>query len=179
MSEIWERLRAWWERFFLDEAFREKLHFLKRVFLFRDLDERALIVLMNDMMEKSYSEGEAIFEQGDMGRACFIVAKGRVELLQKQAGSETSRTFAYVEESEFFGEMVLLDELPRSATARALAPTRLYILYKSHFDALIKSAPHVASIVLRRLARLLSARLRRTQFVALPLEAPAPTADVV
>ena len=66
-----------------------------------------------------------------------------------------------MEPGDFFGEMTLLDELPRSATARAAGPCRLYILYKTHMDGLASESPRIAAKLLHNLARLLSARLRR------------------
>ena len=66
-----------------------------------------------------------------------------------------------MEPGDFFGEMTLLDELPRSATARAVDPSRLFILYKTHLDELASESPRIAAKLLHNLARLLSARLRR------------------
>jgi CRP-like cAMP-binding protein len=57
--------------------------------------------------------------------------------------------------------MVLLDELPRSATARTVSSSRIHILYKSHIDVLVANHGRVALELLHNLARLLSARLRR------------------
>jgi CRP-like cAMP-binding protein len=133
--------------------------FLKEIFLFEDLGARAVALIAAKVMEKSYQAGEVIFQEGDMGRACFIVAEGRVDVVRTDGSAE--RTLATMEAGDFFGEMTLLDELPRSATARATEPSQLYILYKTHLDDLSQESPRVATALLRNLARLLSARLRR------------------
>jgi CRP-like cAMP-binding protein len=112
-------------------------------------------------MEKSYGENEVIFQEGDVGRACFIVAEGSVEILRSDPVSGREEQMGIMGPGDFFGEMVLLDELPRSATARTLSATRLHILYKSHFDVLLANHGRVALELLHNLARLLSARLRR------------------
>jgi CRP/FNR family transcriptional regulator, cyclic AMP receptor protein len=152
-------LKNLWKRSFRDEPFREKLRFLRGVFLFRSLGGRSLAAIARAVMEKSYAEGETVFAEGDVGRALFIVARGSVRLYQ---GKKTSgKDVALLEPGDFFGEMALLDELPRSASAQAASPATLYILYKSQLDALLAENPAAAVKVLHALARLLSARLRR------------------
>src|SRR5262245_17022154 len=85
---FWRGLRVPWRRLFRDEGFRTRMHFFRQVFLFKGLGEHALALLANSMMEKSYGPGEILFEEGDVGRACFIVAEGRVEIFRarKPAG---------------------------------------------------------------------------------------------
>jgi CRP-like cAMP-binding protein len=178
MGDFFSRWYSLWKnRLLLDEDFQRKLKFFRSIFLFRELSDGALVLLAGTVMEKNYAEGEVIFEEGDIGRACFIIAEGRIEIYQnKIAGNGAAAPgngssvqgpgslrdrLAVLQPGDFFGEMVLLDELPRSATARCLEPTRLYILYKSQFDSLISDNPRVGSLILHNLARLLSARLRR------------------
>ncbi|HRY30008.1 MAG TPA: cyclic nucleotide-binding domain-containing protein [Elusimicrobiota bacterium] len=156
--------RNLWRRLFRDEVFRDQMRFFRKVILFRGLSDRLLSRLVHTIMEKTYAEKDLIFQEGDVGRAMFIVAEGRVRLFQNGKKNGPPETIAEIGPGEFFGEMVLLDELPRSASAEALESTRLYILYKSNFDGLLTDAPDVASKVLHTLARLLSARLRRENF---------------
>jgi CRP/FNR family transcriptional regulator, cyclic AMP receptor protein len=141
------------------------MKFFRNVFLFQGLNDRMRAVLVHSMVEKTYGQGESIFEQGDVGRAFFVVAGGKVQL-QRAAKDGTPEALAELGPGDFFGEMVLLDELPRSASARAMEPTTVYILYKSTFDTLLVDEPHAASKFLHALARLLSARLRRDVFHA-------------
>jgi predicted PurR-regulated permease PerM len=119
------KLRQVWRRVLRDESFRSRVEFLKEIFLFEDLNARAVALIAAKAMEKSYRAGEAIFQEGDVGRACFIVAEGRVEIVRSESAGE--RLLAAMEPGDFFGEMTLLDELPRSASARAAEPSRLYI----------------------------------------------------
>ena len=149
-----------WRRFVRDAAFRSRLEFLRKIFLFEGLPHRAVALLAGKMMEKAYLAGDILFQEGDVGRACFITAEGRVEIV-KTGPSGREEVLAVMEPGDFFGEMTLLDELPRSATARAVEPARLYILYKSHIDDLLKDSPRTAARLLHNLSRLLSARLRR------------------
>ncbi len=154
--------------FLREDSLRGKIAFLKKVFLFQDLTHKALLLLASRMMEKNYAEGELVFREGDAGRACFIIAEGKVEIFRENGDPTSPDILVDLGPGEFFGEMVLLDELPRSASVRVVEPARLYILYKTHFDALMAESPRVASHILHSLARLLSARLRREN------DTPAP-----
>jgi CRP/FNR family cyclic AMP-dependent transcriptional regulator len=110
---------------------------------------------------KNLRPGDVVFQEGHLGRAFFIVAEGSVEVLRRNPSTEVVEQVATFGAGDFFGEMVLLDELPRSATCRALETTRLHVLYKDHFDILRAQSPRAAALILHALARLLSARLRR------------------
>lgn len=157
---MWRPLLKAFKGIWRDESFHEKKRFLRGVVLFRELNTGALALLARTLVQKRYEAGETVFNEGDVGRACFVVAEGKIRLSQKQKRTGQDQVIAEMGPGDFFGEMVLLDELPRSATAQTLEPTALHILYKSHLDALLTEAPAVASKILHNLARLLSARLR-------------------
>ncbi|HOW27548.1 MAG TPA: cyclic nucleotide-binding domain-containing protein [Elusimicrobiota bacterium] len=167
--------KDWWNRslFWLrDQAFRSKKEFLRQVFIFKGLSNRALALIAQKVHERGYADGEIIFHEGDIGRAFFIVVEGRVELYRQPSPSGTPDIIGVLGPGDFFGEMVLLDELPRSASARAIEPSKLFLLYKSNFDAILREHPDVGVNILHSLARLLSARLRR-QTTQLYSESPS------
>jgi CRP/FNR family cyclic AMP-dependent transcriptional regulator len=149
------------ERIFKDAAFRTRAAFLRRVALFQDLGSRDLGHLIQSLLEKTYAEGELLFDEGDIGRALFIVERGSVELF-KRAGDGAPQLLASAGPGDFFGEMALLEELPRSAAAVARTDTTVYLLYRTRLFGLIQSRPRVGVMILNQLARLLSARLRDT-----------------
>ena len=66
-----------------------------------------------------------------------------------------------IEPGDFFGEMALLEQLPRTATATATERSKLHLLYRSKLDNLLHSHPRVGITVMTHLAQLLSSRLRR------------------
>lgn len=146
---------------FGDASFQHTLQFFKSIVLFKDLPPHDLARLVRKMMQKSYAPGDVVFQEGDLGRAFFVVAEGRVSVTRRNPTSGQEDVVAQFGPGEFFGEMVLLDELPRSATCRVIEPTRLYIMYKDYFDMLVVESPWAAAPILHALARLLSARLRR------------------
>ncbi len=81
--------------------------------------------------------------------------------------------------SDAFGELALIDDFPRSATARVATLGRLLILYKSDFDALMDGNARIAVVVMRNLSRLLAVYARRVPVLAIkpgpPPETPGPS----
>ena len=122
-------------------------------------------------MEKTYHPGEIVFQEGDPGRALFVIVEGTVEITQETVqGEYVLRTLG---PGDAFGELALIDDFPRSATARVAALARLLILYKSDFDALMDGNAHITNVVMRNLARLLAIYARRTPvFVSDPNTRP-------
>ena len=148
------------KRWFLDPQVSRKKQFLRSLELFADLKGRDLGELAHSLHVRTYRPGEVVFVQGDIGRALFILESGAVELTR--AGADGRPVHLYtLKPGEFFGEMALLESLPRTATATAAAPSRLHLLYRTQLDALLRSEPRIGVIIMSQLARLLSSRLRR------------------
>jgi len=100
--------------------------------------------------------GEAVFREGDLGTEMFIIHAGQVEIVKELDGSEAQ--LAVLERGDFFGEMSLLEELPRAATARALTDVKLLQINGSTFDQMLRDNPEIAVRMMRKLSR----RLRQT-----------------
>jgi CRP-like cAMP-binding protein len=100
--------------------------------------------------------GDYIFREGDLGTEMYIVHEGRVEILKELNGEE--KQLAVLEKGDFFGEMAILEELPRTASARALTPVKLLQINGSTFDQMLRSNPEIAVRMMRKLSR----RLRET-----------------
>src|SRR3954470_2750455 len=103
-----------------------------------------------------YKAGEHIFREGDLGTEMYIINEGKVEILN-QVGDE-EQVLAVLEKGDFFGEMSVLEDLPRAASARAATNVRLLQINGSTFDQLLRSNPEIAVRMMRKLAR----RLRET-----------------
>lgn len=156
MRKSLRRLFGGW---LLDPEFERKKALLREGLLFKQIPERERGLLVQALFEKTYQEGETLFEEGDIGRALFIVETGSVELAKRGRDGKPQQ-LAIAGPGDFFGEMALLEEMPRSATARALEESRVFLLYKAKLDALLLSRPEAGVPILRRLAQLLSARVR-------------------
>lgn len=101
-------------------------------------------------------QGEYVFREGELGTEMFIVHRGKVEVLKSIEGGE--RQLAVFEQGDFFGELSLLDEEPRSASVRALEDSVLVRIDGSTFIQMLRETPEVAV----RMMRKLSSRMRAT-----------------
>lgn len=148
------------KRWFVDPQFSRKKEFLRSLEIFKDLHDRELGQLVQALHSRSYREGEVVFVEGDIGRALFVLESGQVELTRPGADGKPVVLY-HLKPGDFFGEMALLESLPRTATATATEKSHLHLLYKSKLDSLLNGEPRIGVTIMSHLARLLSARLRR------------------
>jgi CRP-like cAMP-binding protein len=147
---------------FLDKDVKSKIKFLSEISIFNNLDPIMLGRIINIAYSKTYKKGEIIFSEGEIAKAIFIVASGSVEFTRKISEKEEGILFI-LSPGDFFGEMALLEESPRSSTARAIEDSEIYIIYKVNFDGLIDRYPQVGLKIIKNLAAILSKRLRKTR----------------
>src|SRR5947209_4733232 len=113
---------------------------LGEVALFHGLDGGDLEALGRQVAERRYTRGEIIFSQGDPGDGLYIVRRGHVGIRrQNLEGDELLLTV--VEPEEYFGELALFDEEPRSATAVALEPCTTLFLSRAAFRSFLEQHP--------------------------------------
>lgn len=131
---------------------------LKRVDMFSVLAEAEMRRVSESLLERHYTSGSAIVHADDpAGGYFFIVAEGEVAVvLQTPDGKET--VLATLQPGDFFGEMSLLDESPRAATARAVRPTRLMLLRRDDFRRHLREYPQMSFALLVEMNR----RLRQS-----------------
>ena len=92
------------------------------------------------MREKTFGQGMVIFREGEEGNEAFRILEGRIEISIHVTG-QGDVPLGHLVPGDIFGEMALLDDKPRSATARALEPTRLHIMNVEEFNDLFLSDP--------------------------------------
>lgn len=107
-------------------------------------------------MTAEYKAGDYIFHEGDLGTEMYIIHEGKVEVLNRIG--EEDRVLAVLEKGDFFGEMSVLEDMPRAASVRALTDTRLLQINGSTFDQMLQGNPEIAVRMMRKLSR----RLRET-----------------
>lgn len=134
--------------------------FLTRVSLFEGLDEAQLLDIAGRGTELSVQRGDLVCRQGDPGVSMFIVTAGLVEVFVDAGGER--RVLATLASGDYFGEMSLLSGLPRSASVRALAPSRVFGLTKGDFAEACRRSPAIALDIIRTL----SLRLARSNTAA-------------
>jgi hypothetical protein len=101
-------------------------------------------------------DGDFVFREGDLGTEMFFIHEGKIEILNQVGGKET--VLAVLEKGDFFGEMSVLEDMPRAASARAITDTRLLQINGSTFDQMLRDNPEIAVRMMRKLSR----RLRET-----------------
>lgn len=128
-----------------------------------------------------FPAGTYVFREGDLGPEMYIVQEGSVEII-KEVDEGEEKQLAVLEKGDFFGEMSLLEELPRAASARAVTELRLLQINGATFDRMLQSNPEIAVRMMRKMARRLrhaDAMLREAlagsgQEPESPSEVPAP-----
>jgi len=149
------------KRFFTDQRFAKRREFLRSLTFCQGLSGKELGYLLQSFHVKVYEEGESLFREEDIGRALFVVETGKIELTQTGKGGKAQR-IALLEPGSFFGEMALLEQMPRSASATAIEKSRVLLLYRSKLDSILYYHPRIGVSIMTHLAKLLSARLRKT-----------------
>lgn len=127
--------------------------FLRDTPLFGRFTEKELEALLRTAKEREFEAGRAIVREGDVGGLGFyLILAGQVEVRKGK------KSLAKLGVGEFFGEMALLDEAPRSADVVALEKTRCSMLTRWDMRGLVAAHPDIALKMLAELAR----RLRET-----------------
>ena len=108
-----------------------------------------------DLGERDYAKWETIVREGEMGTEMFIIQEGRVVVTKKIGDNEVF--LATLERGDFFGEMSLLESVPRTATVRAIAPSRLVAIQAGELLMKFRRDPTFAFEMLQRM----SSRIRQ------------------
>jgi CRP-like cAMP-binding protein len=132
---------------------------LKRVPFFRDLNDEEITMVAAAGKVVPYRRDMVLFKEGDVGEALYIVLDGSVRI-SKSVPKLGEQVIAFVEQGSFFGEMSLLDDFPRSATAVAQQDSTVLFMDRTAFLSLVDSNPVIGSKILWAFCRTLSLRLR-------------------
>jgi CRP/FNR family transcriptional regulator, cyclic AMP receptor protein len=135
------------------------LDLLLKIPIFENLSFRELRVIEKMVYIRRYASGEAIFQQGDPSLGMYIVRTGSVRIIRQFPGGEP-RLIATLTAGEFFGELGLIDDAPRSASAVAHDATEIIGFFKPDLMSLIHRRPDLGLKILLSVATTLSARLR-------------------
>ena len=134
----------------------QRVEFLRKIHLFRELGENDLAALASRMSERVYQPDETIFVEGSEPTTFYLLYKGQAQVTRIRRKRKTQ--LAVFVPNDYFGEEALLDRKPRSANVEAMSETTLLELPRADFNALLKRFPKIkpnfqVSIKSRRLAR--------------------------
>ena len=129
---------------------------LKEIPIFEELNRKQLAAIKRILHRREYRQDEVIFYQGEAGIGMYIIESGTVSIEYEP----THQVIAELPEGEFFGEMALLIESPRSATAKAKTPCKLLFFSHSELFDLMGREIKCGIKIISRLAEILAERLR-------------------
>ena len=133
-------------------------HRLANTELFCNLTERELKIVDAFVHDRQYLAGEVVFDAGEEGQALYIIVSGAVAICLP---GQHETPLAELKTGDFFGELGLLDDWPRSAQVRVSAPSQLAVLFRGDFERLMEAHAQIASKIAMQLARHLGQRLRQ------------------
>jgi CRP-like cAMP-binding protein len=128
-----------------------KVEALKRAPLFEGLSRKQLVELARVTEDLDVEAGHVLCREGDRGREFFVIIEGEAEVTTNGTRLATLRS------GDFFGEIAIVEDVPRTGTVTAKTPIRFFVLTRQAFLPLLDRYPAVERKVLRALAkRLLS-----------------------
>jgi CRP-like cAMP-binding protein len=99
----------------------------------------------------TYSAGERIFAQGELGTEMFIIQEGEVQIIKHI--NDESHVLSNLERGDFFGEMALLENTARTADAVAVSDVKVLIINGSRFDEMLRKNPEIAVRIIRKYSK--------------------------
>ncbi len=125
--------------------------FLKKVPLFRGLSDSHLKRIARRVREREFTEGDAVLKQGELGIGLFVIVDGDAKVIRK-LDDGTERELDTLTNTDFFGELSLLDDASRVASIVAVTKLRCLALTKLDFLEELDREPQMAVTMLREMA---------------------------
>lgn len=134
--------------------------FLKNSKYFSNFTTKEIQILLKFFKYKKFKNKEVVFNEGEIGDEFYIIKKGIVDICKKSYLGD--RSVAKILEGDIFGEMSVIDNMPRSASAKADTECELICIKKTDFYKLKSKHPNIAVKFLDILLDIIAKRLRET-----------------
>lgn len=166
-KKIDKKSNFWSNLFKIPSDKSEIINLLTSIPLFKDLSPKDLEILLHIMHNRVYSAGEFIFYQGDPGIALYIVHEGEV-VLETVQDKKAAHIVARYKKGDFFGELAMLENEVRFASAIAVGEAKLAVIFKPDLDEYVEKYPKKGIRILRGMSQIFAERLRtlNQEFVA-------------
>jgi CRP/FNR family cyclic AMP-dependent transcriptional regulator len=151
----------WGSIFRLNRQKESLADILRTIPLFADLTQKELKVLEDAVHRRTFQTGETVFVETEPGAGMYVIESGHITIVL-QHKSEKPILLAELEPGEFFGEMALLGDTTRSATAIARERCELIGFFHPDLLEIIKLHPQIGAKIALGLSRTLAERLRYT-----------------
>jgi Cyclic nucleotide-binding domain/TLC ATP/ADP transporter len=129
---------------------------LKRIEIFEKLSPQDLAAIASATQERHFEAGQVVIREGEPGDTLYLVLEGEVAVIKTTAdGGEIE--LDHIGAQDYFGEMALFEDIPRTATIRTLSPCRMLVLHKHAFNEIVREYPQIAL----EICKVLGSRIRR------------------
>jgi hypothetical protein len=128
---------------------------LKRIEIFEGLSISELAAVASVTREERFERGQVIIQEGDPGDTLYLVIEGEVSVIKQQADRSVLE-LDRIGTGDYFGEMALFEDIPRTASVVAEQPSRLLVLNKQDFKEMVREYPQIPL----EICKVLSARIR-------------------
>jgi ATP/ADP translocase/HEAT repeat protein len=136
----------------------DKIIHLKKIYIFSDLQVRELAAIGSITVERDYPKDEIVVKEGEAGDTMFLIISGEVSVIRNH-GTEQETFIAKITEDDYFGEMALFEDKPRSATVKTDTEAKLLVLGKLEFEEIMREFPQISI----NICRVFSQRIREVQ----------------
>ena len=130
--------------------------------MFRDFSRQEIETIAHYIQAYSAPIASTVLQEGDKESYMFIVAEGKIDIYKSGVDYKNDKKLATVRAGKTIGEMSLIDGMPHSASAIVSEPAKLLLITRNNFESLTQNHPEVALILIKKIATLMSLRLRQT-----------------
>lgn len=148
--------------------------FLSKIPIFKFLPEEDHISLVSLWKMKALKAGEVLFRKGEPGSSMYVIEEGEIEIILPVDPPVNEVQLSILKEGEFFGELSLFADTPRTATARALVDTRLVEMQRGDFITFVMERPSIGISMLGEMAK----RLQLTNELITSLASKNPNEEI-
>lgn len=134
------------------------LETIENVAVFENLSQKELYEIVRLTHQRDYKKDESIFKKNAPAEGMYVLLDGAVDIFEPDSNTILT-TF---KSGDFFGELALIDEEPRMASAIATESSKLIGFFRTDLLTLMKRSPELGNVILMNISRILGERLRKT-----------------
>ena len=135
---------------------------LKNASLFQGLDDNQIKKIAERGERRKVADGDVVFEEGEEGHEVFVVLGGRVQITVQMGHKAEQAPVHTIVEGKVFGEFSLCSDEKRTATARAMKDTVLFVFNRDEFVKWAEEDPRFGYMVMKNLSQILVGRIKKT-----------------
>ena len=136
----------------------DKVIHLKKIHIFSDLQVRELAAIGSITKEKDFAKDQIVVKEGEPGDTMFLIISGEVSVI-RNVGATKETLIAKISQDDYFGEMALFEDKPRSATVKTNTDAKLLELGKLEFEEIMREFPQISI----NICKVFSRRIREVQ----------------